>query len=75
MAARLDRLPAESGSRREFLRTYRRTTAAVGAAVEAGGFEDARSTTGPAASGRGEERVAEPVTAWYDLCIEAPSVT
>jgi uncharacterized membrane protein len=42
MDARLDRLPAESGSRREFLRTYRRTTAAVGAAVEAGVFEDER---------------------------------
>jgi Family of unknown function (DUF5995) len=42
MTARLDRLPAESGSRREFLRTYRRTTAAVGAAVDAGVFEDAR---------------------------------
>src|SRR3954449_822225 len=42
MDARLDRCPAESGSRREFLRTYRRTTAAVGAAVDAGVFEDAR---------------------------------
>ena len=39
LETRLDRLPTAS-SRREFLRTYLRTTEAVGTAVEAGVFED-----------------------------------
>ena len=40
MQARLDTLPPQRESQREFLSTYRRTTAAVGAAIEAGVFED-----------------------------------
>ena len=40
MGARLDRLPPASASRGHFLRTYRRTTAAVGAAITRGVFED-----------------------------------
>lgn len=38
---RLDALPPGSGSRRTFLETYLRITAAVGQAVAAGSFEDA----------------------------------
>ena len=40
MQARLDALPAELAHRRLFLDTYRRTTLAVGDALEAGLFED-----------------------------------
>ena len=40
MQRRLDRLAPGSTSRSEFLRTYRRTTLAVGAAVGAGTFDD-----------------------------------
>jgi Family of unknown function (DUF5995) len=40
MQRRLDRLPAADVSRREFLQTYQRTTAAVGATIAAGSFED-----------------------------------
>jgi Family of unknown function (DUF5995) len=40
MQRRLDRLPAADVTRREFLQTYQRTTAAVGAAIAAGSFED-----------------------------------
>jgi hypothetical protein len=41
MQARLDALPETLASRRYFLRTYQRTTAAVGAAIEEGKFDDA----------------------------------
>ena len=37
---RIDTLAPSSGSRRTFLETYLRITAAVGRAVAAGGFED-----------------------------------
>lgn len=37
---RLDSLPAARANRRTFLATYTRTTAAVGAAIDAGAFED-----------------------------------
>lgn len=40
MQAQLDTLPPDRESQREFLGTYRRTTAAVGAAIGAGVFED-----------------------------------
>jgi hypothetical protein len=40
MQARLDTLPPKRDSQREFLGTYRRTTAAVGAAIQTGVFED-----------------------------------
>ena len=40
MQSRLDRLPPAYASRRVFLQTYRRTTAAVGAAIRQGVFED-----------------------------------
>lgn len=40
MQTRIDTLPTEFASRREFLETYRRTTAAVGAAIADGTFED-----------------------------------
>lgn len=42
---RLDDLPAELGHRRVFLETYQRTTRAVGAAVDAGYFEDSAWVT------------------------------
>lgn len=40
MQAQLDTLPPDRESQREFLGTYRRTTAAVGAAIQDGVFED-----------------------------------
>jgi Family of unknown function (DUF5995) len=40
MQRRLDRLPPEIAHRRVFLGTYLRTTQAVGAAIDRGGFED-----------------------------------
>jgi hypothetical protein len=40
MQERLDALPADQTSRRVFLRTYMRTTAAVGKAIEGARFED-----------------------------------
>ena len=40
MQARVDALPAGLASRRPFLETYRRTTVAVGSAIERGYFED-----------------------------------
>ncbi|MBK8460551.1 MAG: hypothetical protein IPL43_10530 [Micropruina sp.] len=40
MQLRLDALPVEPGPLREFLGTYRRTTAAVGAAIDQNVFED-----------------------------------
>jgi hypothetical protein len=40
MQDRLDRLPARLSGQRAFLSTYRRTTQAVGEAIEAGTFED-----------------------------------
>lgn len=40
LQARVDALPPERSSRRAFLETYLRTTAAVGRAVRDGGFED-----------------------------------
>ncbi len=40
MHVRLDALPAGLESRRPFLETYRRTTVAVGSAIERGYFED-----------------------------------
>ncbi len=40
MQARLDTLPPDREAQREFLGTYRRTTAAVGAAIQDGVFED-----------------------------------
>jgi hypothetical protein len=40
MQRRLDSLPAEIAHRRVFLGTYLRTTQAVGAAIDRGGFED-----------------------------------
>jgi hypothetical protein len=40
MQSRLDALPPAARKRRVFLGTYLRTTAAVGAAIEAGAFED-----------------------------------
>jgi hypothetical protein len=40
MQTRLDALPSGLGSRRVFLSTYQRTTAAVGAAIESASFED-----------------------------------
>lgn len=42
MQARLDALPPHRESQREFLGTYRRTTAAVGAAIDRGQFDDPR---------------------------------
>jgi hypothetical protein len=40
MSSRLERLPPRAGHHRFFLGTYLRTTKAVGAALEAGSFED-----------------------------------